>query len=908
MRGGTAALCMCLAAAASPCFAADCRPGASHIRVLVLDPDGATIAHAALVVDAKRAGETNRQGEFVTGCLANGPHRIEASAPDFQSTSVVAQAQESAPRLDMRLQIAIVRQEVRSDGADPLNGADSSGSQTLTASDLKEMADDPDDLTRELQELATAAGGAPGQAIITVDGFQNGGLLPPKSSMAMVRVNPDLFSSEYENPPYQGGRIEVTTKPGGNGFHGALFTSQSNPWMNARDPLAPSRAAINRQRYGFEAGGPIRANKADFFTSIEHRQIDQFAVVNAWTVNSSDQEALFTQNVPTPQSLWVGSVRFGWLPTPQNNVTLSYIANVSTISNVGTGGIMLEQAGFENQRAEHVVHLSDVQTLSPSLVHESRIGYTWRYTTDTPNSLEPSLQVAGAFTGGGSTVQFTRIHERDLEIDDDVIFSHGKHTVKAGVEAKDIALADALPTNFNGTYIFGGGEAPVLGGSGTTVITGLDQYLRAVLSEPGGTPTAFAATTGTVSMSLNQLQVALYAQDQYKLNRRLQLSLGMRWQLQDTPRTIGSIAPRLGMAWSPDRAQRWVFHLRSGLFYGPVSEATALEAYRLGGKIQTQEIVYSPPFVDTPEGTGGVLAGSGSNLITTIRAPLTGIAQTPSLQSHLGVEHTFPGHWHAQANLYLVRAWDVIRSSDINPPLNDLPNGPRVGPPNENIDRYLATGTVHGNVLFAGVDQRGMKRFQLFLGYIRSDLRGNADTDDFYPQSSFTDAGETARPSWQATHEIIAYSIVKPFLGLVLTTQLNSTGGKPYDITTGLDNNGDGLFNERPYYAAGNAAGATVYDTPFGELTPTGTGPTIGRNAGTLPWNVHLDTNLSRTFQLNGSKARETRNLIVNLRSANLLNHENVTAMGEILGSPLFLEPYSAGPGRRIEAGLRFEF
>jgi hypothetical protein len=33
------------------------------------------------------------------------------------------------------------------------------------------MADDPDDFKRQLQVLAASSGGAPGQAIITVDGF-----------------------------------------------------------------------------------------------------------------------------------------------------------------------------------------------------------------------------------------------------------------------------------------------------------------------------------------------------------------------------------------------------------------------------------------------------------------------------------------------------------------------------------------------------------------------------------------------------------------------------------------------------------------------------------------------------------------------------------------------------------------
>ena len=128
-----------------------------------------------------------------------------------------------------------------------------------------QLADDPDEFARQLQVLAAAAGGAPGQAIVTVDGFQNGGRIPPKSSIAYIRINPDLFSAEYQPArPITGGRIEIYTKPGQSKLHGALFTTQSAAFINAKDPFATSRAAIGKQRYGFELSGPIQANRSDF--------------------------------------------------------------------------------------------------------------------------------------------------------------------------------------------------------------------------------------------------------------------------------------------------------------------------------------------------------------------------------------------------------------------------------------------------------------------------------------------------------------------------------------------------------------------------------------------------------------------------------------------------------------------
>jgi hypothetical protein len=48
-------------------------------------------------------------------------------------------------------------------------------------------------------------------------------------------------------------------------------------------------------------------------------------------------------------------------------------------------------------------------------------------------------------------------------------------------------------------------------------------------------------------------------------------------------------------------------------------------------------------------------------------------------------------------------------------------------------------------------------------------------------------------------------------------------------------------------------------------------------NIGTMPGVVHLDTNLSRVFALNPKNKDHPRTLTFNARSANLLNHTDVS-------------------------------
>ena len=78
--------------------------------------------------------------------------------------------------------------------------------------------DDPDQFLDFLQLLSTSSGSAPGQAAVTVDGFAHEGRLPPKSAIREVRINSNIFSAEYDKPPYRGGRIDIYTKPGASAY------------------------------------------------------------------------------------------------------------------------------------------------------------------------------------------------------------------------------------------------------------------------------------------------------------------------------------------------------------------------------------------------------------------------------------------------------------------------------------------------------------------------------------------------------------------------------------------------------------------------------------------------------------------------------------------------------------------
>lgn len=875
----------------------------------VLDPSGAAVVGADVRLQAAKPEQTTtgQRGSFVFHCVANEPYQVTVRAEGFAESQMSGKG---SANITVRLRIADVHAvvEVGEDSGVPVDADHGAGTHTLTAQDLQGMADDPDDFKRQLQVLAASSGGAPGQAIITVDGFQNGSTLPPKSSIASIRVNPDMFSAEYDRPPYQGGRVEIFTKPGRDSLHGALFFTDSDSGLNATDPFAVSATPAGKRRYGFELGGPIRKQKSDFFLALERRDINEFNVVNAVVLNSHDEETPLIENVSAPQRLWIGSVRADWQLTPKNMLAATYSANMNDSDNVGSGGLVLPEAGYNSTVNEQNLRLTDIFAVSPKLLHETHIGFTWKGTRDVPLSTAPSLQVAGAFTGGGATTGYLQNRERDLEVDDDVLWSHHKHSVKIGVASLGILVHDFDPNTFNGAFVFGGGLAPALDNIGQqTAISGLEQYRRTLLTLPGGVPTTYNVTQGTPLVPFAQWRVALFAQDQLSVKPNLSLALGVRYALQTSPASFGNLVPRVGIAWSPDHKQRWVIHVRGGLFSSPVTPDVTTEAYRLNGLRQTQTLLYSPSF------TQPLVPAPSTIAVATTRQFAANLGQSWSFQSQLGVEHELPQHWHAQANLFDAQAWGTIRSRNINAPLvNDSTTNPLLAPrpiaPGKNIFQFEQSGHLHGQVVFLGVDQHSYKRFGIFVGYLYFNLKTDADSATLFPQSAYSDRGETTRASWESAHRLFAIGQLSLPAKLSLTSQFDASSGDPYDVVTGMDNNGDGVFNDRPSLTA--QPGTGTYQTPFGLLNTTSINGSLGRNAGTMPALIHLDTNLSRTFELHshGLSADRHQSLTLNARSANLLNHTNVTTVGGVVGSPTFTQPLAAEAARRVEFGIRYTF
>ena len=883
----------------------------------ITDPTGAVVVGARVGATDGETSVTDEAGRYVLGCVPAGDSPVSIEAEGFAAKSVKV-PRHAGRRVNLNVQLSIATVETAVQVKAENGGLDSDQGANTVALDtqqIQQLADDPDDFVRQLQVLAAEAGGDPSTAHITVDGFQNASALPPKGSIASIRVNPDLYSAEYEWPPYGGGLIEITTKPGTSTLHGAGFVTESAGALNATDPFSVVPTPAGKRRYGFELGGSLVPRKADFSLALEKRNIDEFDVVNAKVLGSDGTITPFRQTVAAPQRLWIGSARSGWQLSATDTATLSFAANVNDLGNQGAGGLVLPEAGCDNLSSEYDLRLANTATFGANLLNETRVGFTRKRTSETPNATDPSLVVGGYFTRGGSTAQNLNEGERDLEADDDVVLTRGKQTIKAGFQSLVFFMHNYDPDTFNGAFVFGGGSAPVLDSSGLatgeiTTIDAMEQYRRALNGLAGGAPTTYQLDEGNPLVSFTQWQQAFFAQDTVQLPRRFTVAAGLRVQEQTAPLSLANFEPRIGLGWATDKKSTWVFHLRAGIFNDPASQMEVADVFRLNGRRQQQTIVYSPDYLNpmTPP--------ANSIAVNTIKEFAHGLAQKSILTVYFNAEHDFPHQWHARVNLLWGADWNRLRIRNINAPMVATSTGtapdpltalraPRPVAADENIVQYENAGHLNGNLVSMSLDQHSSKRFGVHATYRHLIFKSDGGDALGSPQSSYSNQGESSRADWMRSNAGSFIGNINLPLKVEWAMQFDAASGGAYNITTGTDANGDGIFNDRPSFAS--APGPGVYVTPLGLMTTNAVNGNVPRNAGTLPGLVHLDTNLSRAFELSRKNADHPRTLTLNARSANALNHTNTRGVSSIL-APTLGQPTTAEPARRIEFGARFSF
>lgn len=301
------------------------------------DQSGAVVGSASVTAvnestGAIRSTQTDTKGAYSIPLLPPGRYRVQVSKPGFKSVNQVGVqvAVTETARLDVELLVGETREVVNVSAEPSMVQTDSAALGRLV--DEQAMTNLPL-VTRNFTQII---GLSPGTMANVTDATQlgrgNGGVTPDggtdgtyvngsrgtdnsyqmdgiemndmqgsgNSSGGIAIPNPDTIQEfKVQTGMYDasfgrdaGANVNIVTKSGGNTYHGDVFEYFRNDVLNANDFFAieahQPRPALKENQFGFTFGGPIRKEKAFFFTSYQGtRQVNGAAVTADFGCNES---------------------------------------------------------------------------------------------------------------------------------------------------------------------------------------------------------------------------------------------------------------------------------------------------------------------------------------------------------------------------------------------------------------------------------------------------------------------------------------------------------------------------------------------------------------------------------------------------------------------------------------------
>ena len=829
------------------------QPMNGTIRGKVVDSVGALIGGANVtVIDTtgkEKITQTNKEGAFVINNLAVGKYSVRASANGFtlyQNPEIEVLGGKNT-LLDITLTVTI-NEQVTIGATPPVNTDPESNASAvvLKDKDIQSLPDDPAELNAALQALA-GPGAGPNGGEVFIDGF-SGGKLPKRDSIREIRINQNPFSSEYDRLGL--GRIEIFTKPGTDKWSGEFGGEFEDESFNSRNPFASNRAPFQLRNGQGNLSGPIIKKRASFFVDFEVENVDNNALINALTLNSNLNPTPFQLAVLTPAKNLDFSPRFDVQINERNTLVARYSLERSSLKNAGLGGFDLLSRTYDTRDSDQTFRLTDTAVITPSIINEARFQYIRRRASQNSIGNLPTLRVLDAFTSGGANIGSAFTNEDRIELQNFTSFILDKHTLKIGMRLRRVNITDASPSNFAGTFTF----------------TSLDQYRNTILNLTGAFPTQFSIAGGNPQAAVKQTDLGIFAQDDWRVNPKLTLSFGLRYETQTNISDHSNIAPRFGFAYAPgvggNNKPKTVFRGGFGVFYDRFGENLTLQTNRFNSINQQQFVVTDPTILDAVIFTNS----SVSNVPTiqtlkafsqqqTTRVVSPNLNAPYTLQTVLSVERQLPFKTTLSVSYVNAQTRRLLRSRNINAPINGVRPTPTAG----NIFQYESTGRFSQNQLIFNFRSNFSEGVSIFANYALGWAKSDSDGVGTFPANSYNLSGEYGRSSLDIRHRFtVGGSVTAPF-GFRFSPFVTFRSGVPFNITTGTDTNGDTLFTERPAFVT-NLAETGIVITKFGAFDPT---PELGdtiipRNYGRGSEFFNVNLRVAKEFGFGGGQKKST--------------------------------------------------
>jgi hypothetical protein len=969
------ALVVVLALLASP-YPVFAQQGTADLRGRVADQQGGVLPGVTIVVRHQESGlfrETvsGPDGSFLLSAMTPGVYEVSAELQGFkqhQQRGVRLEVGRTA-QISIALEVGGLTESVTVSGEAPL--VDTTTKEIGGVVSAQEFVDTPlfnrnfagylgmlpgvvasVSLTTFGADSISVAGQNVRNVNYTMDGSNNNDTFNGGNGGAQARVPIEAvqefqlltgqFDAEYGLS--SGGIVNSVSKQGTNQFHGSAFGFFQDDKFTSRDYFAEKedlpKPQTKQQQFGGTLGGPILRDRAHFFGSVERVILDggvtmnipprpefnrtDFEITRVWNtfvrgdhqIDANNTWGLRWLRETSPQPVQLNATN--WTPArteAETDIDWTLVGNLSSV--IGT---------------------TKVNTFRVSAVKEDVFfGNPAFNATRDQLSLDPLLNYL-SFEDGPSTRANRRL---DVAYGFDDTFAWfvpnktGEHDVKFGMNYLYSTLRTENYGNANGTFDF-------------------SHDLPFDAANPRSYPERLQIRVpGAVNFLLKGHFVGLFLQDKWKVNDRLTLSLGGRYDIEfipidnsENPLFDGTDArypidgnnfsPRFGVSYATDsrsviRGGAGVFYQRTSYtFLNPLFTNTPFST-SFTASFPLQSIDPGPRegrFPTDPFLVNGPVVNRA--LIDTLYPPgslsrNTGTVVFDNPDREVPWARQYSLGYERQVGGTLALSVDFIRSEqrnqymmvDLNPPLrstglatgrltrtNPDPRIAEVGAVNR-VETFQNIGWIDYNSLQLSIEKRMSRGNRMRVSYAYSRGRGNTDSgqgDDIASQvlddlRLDTEVGPTSidRPHILSING--SYEVPRTG-GLLVSGVFQARSGTPFsiiDTTFDADRNG---FTGNEYLPAGTYSGS-------GEdaITVENKG---GRRGARGPGYVNTDLRAGYRFRVG-----DGRTLDASVDFINLGNRANFNSPSGDRRAANFLRVTSiqgGGPTRTLQFNLRYAF
>src|SRR6266704_334239 len=533
------------------------------IQGTVTDKSGGVVSGAQVVAKSKatdgvRTATTSDTGYYRFELLPVGIYTVAVSKSGFGTvtqsvetligqtatvnaqlspgaTSEVIEVTSEAPLVD-QLKTSVSQNITPSEITDlPLIGRDIADLAYLSPG---VKAADSYDPTKSRYAVLSVNGDGGRNVNVTVNGIDNkdntvGGpvMQLPLEAVQEFVISTQRFSAV--NGRSEGAAINMITKSGTNLYHGSIFGYFRDTNLNTdeKDPTGKggttsSHPDYTRQQFGGSIGGPFLKDKLFGFAAIEREREHQAQTVDLKSFNEltvAKANGFADQPSPTiarPFFEWRYNGRLDWVINSKNSAYLSYTSQVNdSLNDQSDATFDLTEGNFTRN---HLIvgNFTLSSNLSNTTINQFTLGYQYWNNLIDSNLRAPNIIFPNASFGTNTNVP-QQSFQKKWQFKDDISKTVGRHTFEVGVDFINNPVEGGF-FEFNPTLLIRFAANP------SVIVANANNAYPQGFATPG-LVTEMSIANGDPFFLVATKQLGFYGQDNWKVNNRLTLNLGLLW-------------------------------------------------------------------------------------------------------------------------------------------------------------------------------------------------------------------------------------------------------------------------------------------------------------------------------------------------------------------------------------------